>query len=594
MLMNNLFNRTILYRINLKNKTKLFLGLILVHFCNANVLFTDVTNISGINFSGQSEGVCVFDYNNDGLDDIFFTTRGGSRFYLYKNEGGMMFIDETISSNLGVIVEGRTPVAGDYDNDGDLDLFIGNANGQSLLFQNDGSGQFQDITSISGISVTNQVRGCSWVDYDGDGFIDLYVGLLHTSNKMYRNIGDGTFIDVAQTIGIEGPSTAGVIMGLGFIDYDRDGDQDLFITQDNNLGNILYKNEGEYFIDVSNYTDVNLNVMGMGVAFGDINRDGYFDFYTTNLYENSLLINSETNIFSDISEPSGTEDIPGSMGWGTFFFDANNDGWVDIYNNNETGFGGIPNSLFINNSDSTFTMLGEESGVVLSNNGYGSGFGDFDQDGDLDLILVGHSSQAGSINLLRNDSDFQNWIIFNLSQENENIFSIGATVELFTSNGNQINFVGAGNGYCSQNTFEVHFGLGDETQVDSIQVSWPDGLIESFYDFTINSRNSIIKGNSLAISNSSSPDNFNYGMKNIYPNPFNNNSVINIVSIQDTEGDMSIYNVWGRLVEHNIIQLYEGQTNIIDLNLQNVPSGVYFIRIDTDYFTDYKKITLIK
>jgi len=596
MLMNNLLNQTFFYRINIKNLTRIFFGLILVHICFSNVLFTDVTNISGINFSGQSEGVCVFDYNNDGLDDIFFTTRGGSRFYLYKNEGEMTFTDVTFSSNLGVVVEGRTPVAGDYDNDGDLDLFIGNANGQSLLFQNDGSGQFQDVTSISGISVTNQVRGCSWVDYDRDGFLDLYVGLLHVSNKMYRNNGDGTFINIAPTIGVEGPSSAGVIMGLGYIDYDRDGDQDLFITQDNNLGNILYKNEGEYFIDVSNYTDVNLNVMGMGVAFGDINRDGYFDFYTTNLYENSLLLNSELNIFTDISESSGTEDIPGSMGWGTFFFDANNDGWVDIYNNNETGFGGIPNSLFINNSDSTFTMLGEESGVVLNNNGYGSGFGDFDQDGDLDLILVGHSSQAGSINLLRNDSDFQNWVIFNLTQENENIFSIGATVELFYSNGSQINFISAGNGYCSQNTYEVHFGLGDETQVDSIQVCWPDGLIESFFDFTINSRHSIIKGsgNSLAVPSSSYHIEWNYSVSDIYPNPFNNYSLLKIDSFKDTGGNISIFDVRGRLVEQTKIKLTAGQTNLFNLNLQNEPSGVYFIRIDTNYFTDYKKITIVQ
>lgn len=596
MLKNNFLNPYNLYRLTCLNHTRIIFILVFVNICYSNILFTDVTANSGINFSGQSEGVCVFDYNNDGLDDIFFTTRSGSRLYLYKNEGGMSFSDVTFDSNLGIVIEGRTPVAGDYDNDGDLDLFIGNANGQSLLFQNDGSGHFQDVTSISGVNVTSQVRGCSWVDYDSDGFLDLYVGLLTTPNKMFRNNGDGTFVDVAQNIGVEGPISAGVVMGLGFIDYDRDGDQDLFITQDNNLGNILLKNENGFFIDVSNYSDVNLNVMGMGVAFGDINRDGYFDFYTTNLYENSLLLNSETTIFSDISESSGTEDIPGSMGWGTFFFDANNDGWVDIYNNNETGFGGIPNSLFINNTNSTFTMVDEEAGVVLSNNGYGSAFGDFDLDGDLDIILVGHSSQAGSINLLRNDSDTQNWIIFNLTRENENRFSVGATVELFNPDGRQLNFIAAGNGYCSQNTNEVHFGLGEATQVDSIKVFWPDGQVEVFTNFSINSRHTVVKGtsNNLGIQSLNELERTNKIISSIYPNPVNNNFTLIVNSDLDSKGRISIYDLRGVLVKEFNIQLKENQLNSINLNLQNEKSGVYFIKIQTDYFTDYKKITLVQ
>ena len=473
----------------------ILLCLILLNWALSNVLFTDATISAGIDYSGQSEGVCLFDYNNDGWDEIFFTTKGGNRLYLFKNDGNMVFSDVTFESNLGIIMEGRTPVAGDYDNDGDLDLFVGAVTGESRLLENDGNGVFQDVTAISGVQVTGQVRGCSWVDFDSDGKIDLYVGLLQAVNKLFKNNGDGTFIDVAQNIGAAGPINSGVVMGLGFIDYDRDGDQDLYITQDNNLGNILLRYEyfGQ-FIDVSTGTQTDLAVMGMGIAFGDIDRDGLFDFYTTNLYENSLLHTSESGVFSDISEASGTEDYSGSMGWGTFFFDANNDGWVDIYNNNQTNFGSVSNSLFINNGDLTFTMLDDESGVVLNNNGFGSAFSDLDHDGDLDMVLVGHPSSVGSIHLLRNDSDPQNWIIFELNQNEQNLDAIGSTIELYHNGDRQLNFIGAGNGYCSQNTFDVHFGLGQDTNIDSAIVYWPDGSAESFSDLIVNERNQLNRG----------------------------------------------------------------------------------------------------
>ena len=142
---------------NLQLTHKIILYLFLLNLGYSNVLFTDITFYSGINFSGSSEGVCLFDYNNDGWDDIFFTARNGNRFYLYKNEQNMIFTDVTYEANLEVIIDGRTPVSADYDNDGDLDLFIGNAAGQSMLFQNDGNGVFQDVTAISGVEVTEQV-----------------------------------------------------------------------------------------------------------------------------------------------------------------------------------------------------------------------------------------------------------------------------------------------------------------------------------------------------------------------------------------------------------------------------------------------------
>ena len=581
-----------------KNKITVFclLTVFIKEILTGEVLFTDITSSSGISFSGMSEGVCVFDFNNDNLDDILFTTRSGSSIHLYKNEGNMVFSDVSFESNIGMMMEGRTAVAGDYDNDGDLDVFIGASLGPSIFFKNNGDGTFQDITTLVGITVEDQVRGCAWADYNNDGYLDLYVGLLYPPNKLFKNNGDGTFFEVAQNIGAAGPLAAGIIMGLGFIDYDRDGDQDLFITQDNNNGNILLKNDGSFFSDVSAISNTNLEVMGMGVAFGDINRDGLFDFYTTNLYENSLLLNSENGVFYDISESSGAEDIPGSMGWGTFFFDANNDGWVDIYNNNETSFGGIYNSLMINQGDSTFIMLEQESGAILNNNGYGSAFSDFDQDGDLDIILVGHSSSVGSVNLLRNDSDQKNWIIFSLRQIDQNLFAIGSTIELYHQEVSQSNFVSAGNGYCSQNTLDVHFGLSNITSLDSVVVFWPDGYREMFLESEINRKNFLLRGTGEATFSLSlkKPAIESFSFNNIYPNPFNDHTMIDILSNNYGLIRLNIYDIQGRLVKTILHDNTKKNANKIRLSLTGISSGNYIINILSKNNSVSRIVTFLK
>ena len=576
---------------------KAYYLLFVINLLIGEVLFTDITSDAGISFSGMSEGVCVFDYNNDGFDDILFTTRGGSTIHLYKNNGGINFTNVSIESNVGQEMEARTAIAGDYDNDGDLDLFIGATIGSSKFFQNNGDGTFQDITNLTGIHVNDQVRGCSWFDFNQDGYLDLYVGLLFEPNLLYKNNGDGTFIDIAQNVGATGPIGAGIIMGLGAIDYNRDGYQDLYITQDNYNGNILLKNEnGIFFTDVSYSSQTNLEVMGMGIAFGDINKDGLFDFYTTNLNENSLLLNSSNGSFSDISFTSGTQDMLGSMGWGTFFFDANNDGWIDIYNNNETAFGGVYNSLMINQKNLTFSMLGPSCGAIINNNGYGSAFSDFDHDGDLDMILVGHSSNVGSINLLRNDSEARNWVMFELQQNQNNFYAVGATVELFLGNEKQINYIAAGNGYCSQNTFDIHFGLDTINYIDSVKIIWPDNQDEVFYGINVNNKNILIRGDGSLMGklNQTSPTTSNFSIKNIYPNPFNTETTVSIQAHENIRPTLQLFDLKGKLLKENIYELRSNKNHFIRLSLDTYPTGIYFVRVVSKSHITTKKIQLLK
>jgi hypothetical protein len=566
---------------------------------NGQVYFTNVTDEGGMNYNISGEGVCIFDYDNDGLEDVFICDRNNGSNLLFHNLGNMEFEEVSFAVGITTNSETRLPLASDYNSDGFLDLFIGAMSGNSFLYKNNGDGSFSDVTVQSGIITNGGIQGGAWHDVNNDGWIDLYVGRLTEANYFFKNNGDGTFVDIAQNINAAGPLNGGLVMGLGFFDYDNDGDGDIFITQDNNRGNILLrKEESGSFTDISVLAGVNLPVMGMGVAFGDYNRDGWQDVYTTNLYENSLLQNSPQGYFYDVTDSAGVEDMPGSMAWGTFFFDADNDGWLDIYNNNQSGFGNIPNSLFINLSDGTFEDISQASGLQSYNNGIGCAYGDLDNDGDMDIVAAGHSSAEGSILLYRNDSQSNhNWVQFSLQSDEGDPFAIGANVTVYTQTGSQFSQVAAGNGYCSQNTLRQHFGLGEDTSIDSIVVSWPDNSQESYLIPNINMRYLLIKGtgNAIQLNIKNIVNAEEFGIMNLFPNPFNSTVQIHY-TIDDIISNYSlkIFDITGRFIEEIELSDYIKGKNIAKWVAGNAPSGVYIIKFESDINYSVKKCILIK
>jgi len=291
--------------------------------------FQDLSVSGGTaNGSSNNNAVVVGDYDGDGFEDFFVTSRTeGNR--LYKNMGDGSFQDVTALS--GIETGGLTMAAvwGDIDNDGDLDLFVGNYYTQTdpysnYLYRNEGDGTFTDIAAAAGISTNSQTRTALMVDIDLDGYLDIYVCNLLQQNKHWRNNGNNTFSNAIFSSGL---GDSNISMGAVFFDYDNDGDQDVYLTHDGNQQYIMYENNGQgRFTDVSQETGLALSGMGMGVDFADINNDGHMDIYVTNLGPSFLFLNDGNGKYDEIAESAGVTDI-GGMSWGCFFFDYDNDGW---------------------------------------------------------------------------------------------------------------------------------------------------------------------------------------------------------------------------------------------------------------------------
>ena len=378
-------------------------------------------------------------------------------------------------------------------------------------------------------------------------------------------------------------------MSSVFFDYDRDNDDDLLMTQDGFFGNILLNHSTDgFFLNATNGSGVNVPSQGMGIAVGDYDRDGWFDFNITNLSENTFFRNNGDGTFGEMAASVGVTDTVSSMGWGTFFFDADNDGWLDLYNNNQTGFGQRPNTFYYNNGDGTFSDLSAASGLESWNDGLGAAYSDFDNDGDLDIFLAGKPiSYTTSLLLFRNDSaPDNNWIQFKLVGNNNNGNGVGAILELYTASGQQTACVSAGSGYCSQNTLVRHFGLGNDSRVDSLIVFWPD-LTRTFIDgswFSINNRYTVSEdGVATSITETTATNIETFELLPNYPNPFNPQTTIQFMLGSSSHIKLDIYSISGQLIEQIINQqLAPGHHKVAWQPQTAVSSGVYFYRLTNE------------
>ena len=532
----------------------LFLTTCLINaFCWADtegkISFTAVTEEAGIQFqhvdgrSGQryfletvGSGVAFFDYDADGLPDIYFVNSAdlpGSHSptlptnRLYYNNGDGTFTDVTEQAGVGDTGYGAGCATADYDNDGDLDLYVTNF-GANVLYRNNGDSTFTDVTQYAGVGDNRWSLGCAFADYDSDGFVDLYVAnyidfdfethinctqkgvatycppesFEGSPDTLYRNNGDGTFTDVTTTAGVYNKDGKG--MGVVFGDYDNDGDVDCYVGNDAGE-NFLYHNNGDgTFTNVGWMAgveaDENGNVQGtMGVDFGDYDNDGRLDLIAVNYQQqpNALYRNDNGSFFTDVSFVAGMAESLPYVGWGADFFDVDNDGDKDLLIANghlqdtveqydDTTTYPQQNYLLINNGQGHFVNVSMKAGSGLQAREVSRGLatGDYDNDGDLDVLI---SNANDTPQLLRNDSENHgNWILIRTIGTRSNRAGIGAQVKIQTGDLIQIDEVRGGSGYLSQNDLRLHFGIGPHKRIDSIEVSWPSGVVDTIRDVVPN------------------------------------------------------------------------------------------------------------
>ena len=454
---------------------------------------------------------------------------------LYRNDNYWNFTDVTDKAGIGDAGWGMGGAVGDFDNDGHSDIFVTNI-GPNVLYRNQGDGTFADITGTSHIEDESWGTSAAFLDHDGDGDLDLYVvnyldpslkripraggrvlhapgtegdvecryrsvrvfcgpeGLLGARDIFYVNQGNGTFSDATRRAGV---FDAKLSYGLGVVvgDYDDDGDADIFVANDS-MANLLYQNRADSsFEEVALWAGVALNQdavaeAGMGVDMGDADADGWLDFFVTNFSEesNTLYRNLGNRVFVDSSGQSGLgpPSLP-YLGWATRFFDVDNDGDEDLFVANghvypqvellDTGFRyAQANRLFLNGGKGRFQdrrATQSAEGDAFSTRG--GGFGDIDNDGYVDAILVNIDAPPSLLRNRRVGED--HWVSFQLVGVRSNRSAIGARLTLAARSGSQIKEVRPSGSYLSSNDLRVHFGLGSSESVDSLVIRWPRGQV---------------------------------------------------------------------------------------------------------------------
>jgi hypothetical protein len=483
-------------------------------------------------------GVAVFDYNQDGRPDIFFTNganittlkKDDAKYsnHLFRNDGKGVFTDVTKEAGLTGTGYDMAVAVGDYDNDGYPDLFVGGLHGNTL-YHNNGNGTFTDVTAKAGLDKSVDAKygplwttAGVWVDVNNDGLLDLFVvNYLQWDikkeplcgfggsydycnprfyegqpNQLFLNKGDGTFEDASEKWGIR--AHVGKGMGVGMADYDLDGRPDLFVTNDTYY-NYLFHNTGQKFEEVAFQEGVALVedgefVSGMGLDFRDFNNDGYPDivFVALNNQTFPLFQNKAGKGFEEVTYPSGMRNLTRNMaGYGPGFFDFDNDGWKDLFvTRGHVEHMTKPgteieqyNSVFRNpGATGQWQALTAEAGLDASPPARhrGCAFGDFDEDGRIDVVVTALGQNA---ELWMNRSEGSgHWLNIALEGTKSNRDGIGARIKVVTSAGAQYNHMTTSVGYASSSYGPVHFGLGKDAKAKLVEIHWPSGIVQTLQD----------------------------------------------------------------------------------------------------------------
>jgi hypothetical protein len=513
------------------------------------IILKDVTGKTGITFrhvdgsSGNlyimetvSAGLALFDYDNDGDIDIYFLNGAAlkgtayktlPRNALYRNNGNFRFTDVTDTSGLGDTGFGLGVAVGDYDNDGHADIYVNNY-GPNVLFRNNGNGTFSDVTEKAGLGGTDDVgAGACFLDMDNDGHLDLYVSnyilfsyeknvvfmrgptktyasptaYRYPADSLYHSNGDGTFTDVSGISGISAHQGTG--MGAVCFDYDDDGDTDIFVANDS-MENFLFENDGagkfeEMALMAGVAYDLNGKPQGnMGVDCGDYDNDGLLDLYVTSYSREWAVLykNLGKGIFEDVTFSTGSgEETYANATWGTGFADFDNDGDRDVF----VAVGHLQpevysdllayharNELMMNTGDGKFVNVTDTCGDGLQVKQSSRGAAFDDLDNDGDVDVVVLNSRSEPT-ILKNETENNNhWLQVRLIGTKANRSAVGARVKVTAGELTLIDEIHSGRGYQSHYGLRLSFGLGNHSTVDTLEVSWPGGETDRYKNIQAN------------------------------------------------------------------------------------------------------------
>jgi len=422
------------------------------------------------------------DYNNDGYDDLFVTTYDETQpNILYENNGDKTFTKVTVGEIVNDTAKSLGATWGDYNNDGNLDLFVANNGGsRNFLYKNNGNSTFTKITSGDIVEHGVYCHSAAWADYDNDGYLDLFVTEYFptNTNHLFHNNGDETFTRVEDSPVV---TDSGHSIGAAWGDYNNDGLVDLFVPNTNNEANWLYKNVGNgQFVKV-NESVISTPSKSVGCSWGDYNNDGYLDLFVTNSGDanNSLYLNNTDGTFTEITSGAIVNDNGNSHG--STWIDIDNDGDLDLYVTNDQAEN---NFLYRNNGDSSFTRS-ENDLTNSGGNSFGTAISDYDNDGDHDIFVANHSAEDNFF-FENTKGQCEAFLGLKLVGTNSNKSAIGAKIRV------KANIYGedkwqkqevtgqSGGGSGGQNSNKLIFGLGDATVVDSLVIDWPSGFKKVF------------------------------------------------------------------------------------------------------------------
>jgi hypothetical protein len=606
-------------------------------------IFSEISASAGINFSRENindsgGGVCIFDYNNDGFEDFFVPGGYGGSAGLFRNNGNGTFTEvfaQTLNASIYAYIDSLVTVssiAGDIDNDGDRDLFIttggykyqfGVVKKPDVLLENLGNGTFADISASAGISALSYGESASMGDYNLDGFLDIYVSnyvrdMSFTfdslgnpnayvpdcyENNFYINNGNKTFTESATSLGV---ADAGCGLTGIFSDFDFDKDPDILLANDfgeyNSFPNALFRNNypASGFSSIGAQSGFNRRMFGMGIAQGDYNEDGLMDYYVTNIGTNSLYMNNGNASFSDralslgVDLTWGLQDSLRKTTWGCNFFDYDNDTYLDLYVAAGYVNAFLPltiirdsSALFRNNGGGGFNNISVASGLASPIANRGSAIFDFDNDGDMDLLVNHTRMQIFSVlglpqnfHLYRNNSNSNNnWLKIKLRGTRNNRDGYGTRLIVYFGNRKLIRELDGGSSHASLNSSILHFGLGNNTMLDSVEVHWPGGGVQTLYNVNSNQTLSIQEPLGLQLAVQSDIEEII-----LFPNPLNNSEKLRlrIKSKSDKALTVFVKDLLGREVASGKIEVSAGQQvfNFRELfPAFNVQNQLYIISI---------------